>query len=312
MSTYTKAIVFYNTRSGHSRFEKHQGILQKHFQERAIDLKIVEVPKPADELKQLVLQAMDEGVGLFIAAGGDGTASMVGNPLIGTSAHMGILPLGTGNLLAKELKIPSRFEKALALITTDNPTVIQMDTFRLDGQYYLLNMSTGVTPRVMGGTESEEKKRFGILAYFVHFVEQVLGLKRHRFEITLDGRHISCFASEILVTNSRSTILDPLTWADTVKLNDGALDMFIFRAANIFDIASLVVSLFTKRQHMSPVVEILPVVNQCRITSQVPMPTQADGDPIGETPAEIWVNPNSLNVIVGKPNIYEIEQRSKK
>ena len=113
MSIYTKAIVFYNTQSGHSRLEKHRGMLQSHFAKRKIDLQIIEVPKPPEELRKVINQALEQQVDLFIAAGGDGTASMIGNPLIGSDVHMGILPLGTGNLLAKELRIPVRFEKAL-------------------------------------------------------------------------------------------------------------------------------------------------------------------------------------------------------
>lgn len=312
MSKNTKAIVFYNTKSGRSKYEKHRDIIQSHFQEHKIEITIVEVPKPQDELNDLISQAIDEGVNLFIAAGGDGTASLVGNPLIGTGMPMGILPLGTGNLLAKELKIPVKIEKALELVTDAAPKVIKMDTFYLEGRHYILNLSVGVTPKVMQGTESEEKQRFGLLAYFVHFVEQLLGLKLHRFDIMIDGDELSYTASEILITNSRATVLEPLKWSDDVEINDGSLDMFVIRAANIYDIASLIVSIFTKRQQRNPVIKIHQIRNNCRISSHLPLPTQADGDPVGETPVEIKVKPNSLIVIVGKQDLYKNYQRSKK
>ena len=305
MPTYKKVLLFYNSQSGHSRLEKHRDMLESHFKALEINLQIIEVPKPQEVLKGMIDLAIEEGVTLFIAAGGDGTASMIGNPLIGTGAHLGILPLGTGNTLAKELKIPVSFAKALETITADDPEVIQMDAFRLNGQYYLLNFSAGVTPQIMGGTESEEKKRFGLFAYFIHFFEQLLGLKRHRFEIEIDGKKMSFLASEILVTNSRSLGLDPLKWTDNVKINDGTLDLFVIRAANIFDIISLTLSLFTKRQRKSPIVDSFQVKHHCCILSPSSLPTQADGDPIGETPVEIFVNPKSLNVIVGKSNLYE-------
>ena len=305
MSIYKNANVFYNSESGHSNFAKHKDMIYAHFEAQKINCKIIEIPKPLQELHNLVSQAIDEGVDLFVAAGGDGTASLIGDLLVGTGKHLGVLPLGTGNSLAKELKVPIKFEKALDLISNDNLNIIQMDTFQLDGRHYLLNLSTGVSPHIMLGTDTREKQRFGFFAYLVHFGKQLLGLKRHRFEISFDGTETSQLASEILITNCRITPLEPLEWADHIKINDGALDLFIIRAANIFDVAGVIISIFTKRQHMNPVIKIFQIKDYCRITSQFPLPTQADGDPVGETPAEITVNPGSLNIIAGKQELYK-------
>jgi diacylglycerol kinase (ATP) len=299
MSAFLKAIVFYNTKSGQSKVEKHREKIRSHFRDRQVDVSIIEVPKPLDELDALVSQAVNENVDLFIAAGGDGTASLIGNALIGTGKPMGILPLGTGNLLAKELKIPQDLVKALELITDQDPKTVEIDTIIHDGRHYLLNLSAGVTPTVMGGTEAEEKKRFGLFAYFVHFVEQLLGLKLHRFEIQIDGRTFSYNASEILITNTRATGLEPLEWADHVAVNDGVLDMFVVRAANIFDIIGIILSVFTKQHHRNPVIKTYQIKEHCRISTQSPLPTQADGDPLGETPVEIQVDPGSLSIIAG-------------
>lgn len=274
-----------------------------------MEVSIIEIPKPLEELNELVSQAVENGTDLFVAAGGDGTASLIGNPLIGSGKTMGIIPLGTGNLLAKELKIPTNFEKALALLVGQAPKIIQMDTFRLEDRHYLLNLSAGVTPRVMGGTESEEKKRFGLLAYAAQFVKQLLGFKRHRFDIDIDGQRITYNASEILITNGRATGLDPLEWDDTVEVNDGVLDLFVIRAANILDIIGLILSIFTKQQRRSPVISIHHFKNSCRIASSSPLPTQADGDPLGETPVAIQVNPGSLNIIAGRQNLYKNQSK---
>lgn len=305
MSNYKKTTVFYNSKSGHSNFAKHKDMIRSHFESRQIQCEIIEIPKPIQELHQLVSQAIEEGVDLFVAAGGDGTASLIGDLLVGTGKHLGILPLGTGNFLAKELKVPIRFEKALNLISNNDLHIIQMDTFQLDGRDYLLNLSTGVSPNIMLGTDTREKQRFGFSAYLVHFGEQLLGLKRHRFELSVDGTETSQLASEILITNCRITPLEPLEWANHIKINDGALDLFIIRAANIFDVAGVIISIFTKRQHLNPVIKIFQIKDYCRISSQSPLPTQADGDPVGETPVEIKVNPGSLNIIAGKKDLYK-------
>lgn len=309
MSVFRKAVVFYNIKSGHSKGEKHCDLIQTHLKKHQIDASIIEIPKPQEEINKLVAQAIEQGVDLFIAAGGDGTASLIGNPLIGTGKPMGILPLGTGNLLAKELKIPSNIVKALKLITSEDPSIIQMDTFKLNERNHLLNLSVGVTPKVMESTESDEKKRFGLFAYFVHFVEQLLGLKLHHFMIEIDGHDLSYNASEILITNSRATGLEPLEWSDNVAINDGILDMFVIRAANIFDIVGIILSVFSKQEQRNPVIKIHEIKKRCKISAQSALPAQADGDPVGETPVEINVNPGSLRIIIGENELYKNKQR---
>lgn len=304
MPDIRKAIVFYNLKSGHSKFEKHQELIRSHFQRHDIKIEIIEVPKPQEEINRIVSQAVDEGVSFFVAAGGDGTASLVGNSLIGTGKPMGIIPLGTGNMLAKELKLPLRIEKSLEIITTENPNILKMDTMNLDGKHYLINISVGVSPQIMQVTETEEKKRFGFIAYLAHFTQQLLGLKLHRFDIDVDNKKRSYTASEVLITNSRRAIFEPLEWADDVAIDDGIMDMFIIRAANIRDFIEMLFSIFTKKQRMSPIIKIIQFKNYCRIKTQSSLPIQADGDLVGVTPLEIQVKPLSLSVIVGQTNIY--------
>ena len=301
MSGYTRAILIYNTKSGHSHPYKQQ-VIKAHFIAHHIDLEIHEVPRPQKEIDEIISKGILNGIDLIIAAGGDGTISLVCNALVGTSLPLGILPLGTGNLLAKELKIPINLQKALETITLDNPQIMKLDTFHLDGNHYVLNLSVGVSPKVMALTPPEEKQRLGVIAYVIHIFQQLLGLELHRFEIEYDHNRISTLASEILITNSRTLGFEILKWSNVISLDDGKLDLFIIRAKNLFDILGFLFSILRKKE-TGPVIRFLQFEEYCRINSRSVMRTQADGDIVGQTPVEVHINPHSLNIIKGSSEI---------
>lgn len=298
MGKYSKAVLFYNRKSGQSDSYHQLKTIQEHFNQLKTPLIIHTVPEKAKNIKSIISNAINEGADLFIAAGGDGTVSLVANPLVGTEKPLGILPIGTGNLLAKELKIPRHIEDALNLISGNSSRMFSLDTFTLDDHNYVLNVSAGVTPKVMEKTQSEEKQRLGVFAYLIHFFEQLFGLKLERFDVEYDHVRESYIASEVLITNGRLMGVENLEWSDDITLNDGMLDIFIIRAANIIDILSFVFSAFTKQKRKNPIVKSIRFREYCRIETQTPLKVQADGDPVGKTPIEIHVKPHALTIIV--------------
>ena len=305
MVALSKAVLFYNTKSGHSRADKHLQIIENHFTQNQILVQIYEVPLPQQEIDAIIKTAIQDGAEMVIAAGGDGTVSFVSQALVGTQVPLGIIPLGTGNMLAKELKIPLRLEKALETITLPEKNIIQMDTFELDGQCYILNVSVGVSPEVMKETPSEEKRRYGFLAYIAHATAQLFGLKLRRFFLEYDNNKTVQLASEIVITNARTFGSESFKLADNIAIDDGILDILVIRAKNIFDLLGLAISIFTKKQYTNPAIRMYQFRDYCRIDSQSILRSQADGDVIGQTPLMIKVNPQSLKVITGKPDIYQ-------
>lgn len=299
MAIYKKAVLFYNTDSGQSKKGRQLDPIKAHFENHGISLQIIKFPLPDEGIEKTVQQASISEADLIIAAGGDGTVSLISNKIIGTDLPLGILPLGTGNLIAQELKIPLNLEKALEIITIDQPTTLMMDTIKLEDRHCLMNVSVGISPKVMKKTPSKEKQRFGIFAYLVHLVEQFLGLKLHRFFIEYDKKNITFHASEVLITNGEAAGFKAIKLADDIAINDGQLDLFIIRATNIRDLFSLLLSIFSKTERGDDMMRYIRFSDYCRIESQTPLPAQADGDTVGETPIEIKILPKSLNVIVG-------------
>jgi len=150
----------------------------------------------------------------------------------------------------------------------------------------------------MAMTPPEEKQKLGVKAYLIRMIQQLLGLELHRFDIEYDRKRISINASEILLTNSRTIGFESLKWSEIVSLDDGKLDLFIFRARNIFDVLGLILSIFRKKETRTPV-KFVQFSDYCRIETRSEMNTQADGDLLGKTPVEVSINPLSLKIITG-------------
>ncbi|HQA29466.1 MAG TPA: diacylglycerol kinase family protein [Brevefilum fermentans] len=294
-----KALLFFNSKSGHSREEYHCDLFRAFFDQKQIDLDLVYVPDEFERIRTRIDTALSEDVDFLIVAGGDGTVSMVGTHLVGKNASLGIVPLGTGNLLAKALHIPQDIEQALELIVSKNPNKVCIDTFKLDERNFLLNISVGLSPKLMDSVHSHQKQRMGVFAYLIYFFQQVLGLKLHKVFIDCDQRKFSVMASEVLITNISTAGVDPLTWSENIFLDDGIMDLLIFRAANVWDTIRVARSIIFHKEKINPLIKFFKVREYCVVETQAPMTTQADGDVIGKTPFKIEVIPNSLSIIAG-------------
>jgi len=299
MIKHSKAILFFNKQAGQVKTGHTLSIIQDHFAKHQIYLEIINVPKPQSEIQEIVSDRIAQGYDLFIAAGGDGTVSFVSDPLVNTDKTLGILPLGTGNVVAKTLGIPLHLEKALALITSPDHGLSTIDTMCLVGdRNYISNVSVGVTPTLMASTCQDNKKRLGFFAYLVEFYKQALGLQLHRYYLEYDHRSASYLATEILITNGRSMGLTNLKWPEDIAFDDGKLNILIFRAKNLMDIFRMIISLFSQKEKNKSGIRQITFNNYCRIESRKTTPVQADGDVINKTPIEVKINPKSLLIIV--------------
>ena len=106
---------------------------------------------------------------LVIACGGDGTVRAVAEGLVGTNTPMGIVPAGTGNLLARNLDVPEGVKEAL-LVALDGDTV-PIDTGEVEGEVFTVMAGMGLDAVVMNETDPERKEQMGSLAYFLEGVK---------------------------------------------------------------------------------------------------------------------------------------------
>jgi YegS/Rv2252/BmrU family lipid kinase len=299
MRKQSKAVLFFNPRADQVKDGHTLSIIHSHFIKHSIDLKIFYVPKPKEELHRIVNECINDGYELFIAAGGDGTVSLVSDPLVNTGKLLGILPTGTGNLIAKTLRIPIKLEKSLELITSNAQKTRRMDAIKvLNDRNYISNVSAGVSPELMSDTHQEDKQKIGFFAYIIKLGQKLLGLQQHRYYLEYDQKIATFLATEILITNGSKTGLTHVEWPEEIQIDDGLLDIIVLQARNIFDFLGLAFSLFSKTSERNPKFKKITFSQYCRIESRSPQFIQADGDVISKTPVEIQVLPQAVNFIV--------------
>lgn len=270
-----------------------------HFcEERKWECDIHETQEDED-VSQLVRDTVQNGIDLVIAAGGDGTVSGVVAGMINSEIPMGILPGGTGNALARDLSIPLDLTGALKLFDS-NYTVRNLDVMQVNNEkYYVLNVSVGVSSVIMRTTLRTEKRRFGILAYAYRAMGSIINSALHRFSVDVDGRTVRFTASELMIANSKLMGMQPQLEGVEVDPNDGRMDMFIVRAQTLGDYLNVVSGFLMRRERYGDsTIDYLEAKERIVIESEFPLPVQADGEVIGNTPVEIKLLPNALRAVV--------------
>ena len=156
----------------------------------------------------------------MIAAGGDGTLIGVANGLVHSPVPLGILPLGTGNGLARALLIPLKLDEAMELLVNDH-TVMEIDALQVGERHFFSNVSVGISPEMMKDTNSADKKLFGRLAYVLAMIKRSGVFQLQRYTLTLDGLPRSIRAAEVLISNPTLLEKPPFLFGPPETLDDG-------------------------------------------------------------------------------------------
>ncbi len=249
-----------------------------------------------DDVPAISRSAAREGYDLFVAAGGDGTISSVATGISDFQLPLGIVPAGTGNGLARDLRIPLSLDKALEVIYK-RPTIKTLDAIQVGERYYLLNLSVGLTPKAMENTDRDEKKTIGRLAYFLAGIRLLGGVQPNTYYLEIDGTTHKVRASEILLLNS-------MNLGDTGRMlqldihnDDGRLDLFVVESKTSIDYLRAALNVLLRRENEEPDVQRFEIRNQVKIRGNRRLLVQADGDIIGYTPVSAKIALKVVRVI---------------
>lgn len=123
----------------------------------AAGLEIEIVSATADEqIDAVVRRVLAASEGAIIAAGGDGTISAVASQLAGTARPLGILPFGTLNHFAKDLRIPVDLQNAARVIADGH--VVRVDAAEVNGTVFINNSSLGIYPRIVSTRQAQQER----------------------------------------------------------------------------------------------------------------------------------------------------------
>ncbi len=291
-----RVFVVLNPMAGGSSAADIRAALARHLGEQSA-LELYETTgQPGEDVVALVRAALERGSELVLAAGGDGTVSEVGEALVGTSVPLGIIPVGTANVFARELGLPLTLDEACALFAGDYATTT-VDAMKVGEQYFVLQIGVGLDALMIRDTERAAKRRFGRAAYLWTAATQLVGFQPQRFTIMADDQRIRPRASQVLIANGGVLGVPPLTWGPHIRPNDGKIDVCVVSARTLLDYLGLIWHTLLGQQRRDRNVRYLAAERLIVVSADKPLPVQADGEIIGETPLRIEVVPRALRVI---------------
>jgi diacylglycerol kinase family enzyme len=174
--------------------------------------------------------AVSAGVDLVLACGGDGTVAACAEGVTGTGVPLGIVPLGTGNLLARNVGLPTGMEEALAVALSGVQQPI--DAGRVNGALFVVMAGLGLDARMLSGTSEPLKKRLGWLAYAVSAVRH-LGGRPVRATVSADGCKSRRMRASAVIIGNVGWLRGGLPLLPDARPDDGMLDAVVLAASGL-------------------------------------------------------------------------------
>lgn len=248
----------------------------------------------------LAEKAIKDDVDIVVAYGGDGTVMEVAGGLKGTGIPMAILPGGTGNILSIELGIPQNLQEACMLITHPEKSRLRSIDLGITNDQTLpafaLRAGVGLEAAMLEGTDRELKERYGIFAYIMGATQALHNIKEAQYHLILDGEAVECSGLTCLIANAGYFGVPGLVLDPKVKIDDGLLDVFVLRKMDLAQLFSLAATIVGGNELKDPALHWQ--VQSVSIESDPIQSTQADGEMWGQTPVEIKVKKDALQVLV--------------
>jgi len=253
------------------------------------------------DLAKRAARAVKARYDVVVAVGGDGAVLQVATALAETEVALGIIPTGTGNLLAGNLRIPGDRKAAVRVLLTGRRRRIDLGRVTVDGVDHDFAVACGVgfDAKVMDATGTSQKLRWGKLAYLANAFGQTQSIHNAPHAITLDGVRSETEAAQVFVANF-GRMLPVVAPRRQVRGDDGLLDVIVVRASG--PLPGLLAgweALMQKDLGESSGGHVFRAqAREIRIETDPPRLVETDGSVVGRTPLVASIRPAALIVMV--------------
>ena len=232
-SQFKNPLFIYNPVAGAGNPEQARQVFTQACERYGWQFRIHETRK-GENLAQVVQSGLNQGCDVIMAGGGDGTVSAIASALARSGVPLLIIPMGTGNLLARQLDLPLQLEKAFEYAAKGSE-ILFLDAMHIGERNYVLNVSVGFSSILIENTSRKDKKHFGLLAYIWTGIQVFLGIQPYRFKLVVDGNHYLIRASEIFISDT--TLLKEEIFLKDIDMqaDDGKLEVFVVKARTLWD-----------------------------------------------------------------------------
>jgi len=276
---------------------------RRHLDEMAQQSVFKATTAPGDAQRFAAI-AVAEGFDLIVAAGGDGTVNEVLNGIGEVDngfkrACLGVLPLGTVNVFARELNIPLRLEAAWAVLRRSRQTRIDLGRvgYQEDGKpahrYFVQLAGAGLDARAVELVSWKLKTHSGPFAYIVAGF-QALAEPQPRLTVWADGKKIE---GRLALLGNGKFYGGPFAVFPGATLKDGRLDACVFPSLSLLSLVRLAPGLLLRRRLAEKLVRRISA-RSLEVASESAAAFELDGEWIGHLPASFSVEQEKLRVVV--------------
>jgi diacylglycerol kinase family enzyme/membrane-associated phospholipid phosphatase len=244
--------------------------------------------------------AVAAGADVVVAAGGDGTVRVVCSEMAGSGIPIGVIPAGTGNLLARNLSIPLSHDGALDAVLRGQDRaidVVRIGGDGLDDTRFVVMAGLGLDAAIMSGAPDALKARLGWSAYVVAGAKQ-LRYPAIRVDISVDGGEPVRRRARTVVIGNVGSLQAGIPLLPDAKIDDGVLDVVVIAPRRFFGWVPLVIRVMTRRKRIDEKLDRY-TGRTVTITTPHATPRQLDGDTVGAgTTMSAEIEPGRLLVRV--------------
>ena len=241
----------------------------------------------AGHATELAREAASLGYRAVCVVGGDGTLAETATGLAGTDVPLAVIPRGTANQVAHNLRIPSNLEEAVELAVGGTPAAV--DLGRIGDRTFALVAGAGLDAAVMASATRGMKERWGFGAYVIAAVKEALTAQPVQFRITADGEELEVQAVSVMLANVGELFAHflpfpvPLAPRPNSSWQDGLFDVVVLAPRNVMDVPAVVWKALggqfdddDRLLHFQ--------AKEVTVETDPAIAVQVDGDPAGRTP----------------------------
>lgn len=292
----TRAIVVINPLSGHGRYEQqiqqHTALARDILSAHQIEATVRPTTKAGDA-HAFACEAVLGNYDLVIAWGGDGTVNEAARALVHSKTVLGIVPGGSGNGLASDLRIP--FDPHAALTLAAAGRTMAIDAGQVDDCLFFNIAGVGIDAVIAARFAQRGPRQRGLAGYLQLSATELMRYQSQTYTLTLDGQRAEHRAMLVAVANGRQ-YGNRLLIAPGARLDDGLLEVVVVDQLSVLAIAWRLPSLF--RGTLQPGRGVsMTAAGTIRIGSPGPIPFHVDGEPrLGYDELLISTHPGALLV----------------
>lgn len=254
------------------------------------------VTKQKGDAYRFAKEAAAKNTQIVAVYGGDGTVAQAAQALIHTKTTLAIIPGGTANVFANELKIPINSEEALKLIVRKQIKKKTIDAAKMGNDFVVLRIEAGLAAHMVQGTKRTSKRILGQMSYLLHGASKMKDQKTYTFSLDIDGEHIVTSGIALTLANIGNIGIKGYSMLPQITCDDGLLDVVILKKMTPVSAASWFINTISRKKSHD---EILSwKAKKVVLTFPSEQTIICDDSPMRKKKITVEVLPKALDVIV--------------